>query len=260
MNKDITGKIIVITGASSGIGAEMAVFLASKGAIPVLLARRADKLAEVALRIQGEYKSIFVDVTDGTQVQSAVDDILTQYSRIDIWINNAGVGAFESFMDMPFEGFERLMDVNYFSIVRCTKAVLPAMLQAGSGHIINVVSVAGKIGTAKATAYSASKHAALGFTNSLRAELASTKIKVSSVNPGPIDTPFFDIADPEGNYKKNVSWYMLSPEQVTYAIWNIIRTGKAEITLPFSASFGAKLLHLFPNLLSSIANRLLNRK
>jgi len=258
--RTISGKIVIVTGASSGVGAVLAARLAELGAIPVLIARRADKLAEAAARIHGEKMMIEADVTNNDQVLSAVGQVLGKYGRIDALVNNAGAGVFENFLDMPIDGFERLMDVNYLSVVRFTKAVLPHMIAAGGGHIINVISVAGKVGTAKATAYSASKHAALGLTNGLRAELAGTGVRVSAVNPGPIDTPFFDIADPSGNYKRNVEWYMLKPEQVAAAVCRMLASGKAEITMPLTASLGAKALQLFPNLLSGIAGRLLNRK
>ncbi len=254
------GKIIVITGASGGIGAEIACLVAERGAIPILLARRSDKLAEVGSRIAGEKGLFTVDVTSNEQVTLAVDQILEKYGTIDVWINNAGFGLFEYVQDMSMDRFEELMEVNYYAVVRCTKAVLSHMLRVRSGHIINVASVAGKIGTPKAAAYSASKHAVIGFTNSIRAELADSGIRVSLLNPGPIDTPFFDISDPQGHYKKNIQRYMLKPETVALAMTQLIQSGKADMTLPFSAAFGAKLLQIFPNWLSGIAGRLLNKK
>jgi short-subunit dehydrogenase len=253
-------KIVVITGASGGIGAEIACLVAQRGAIPILLARRADKLAEVGARIAGEKGLFTVDVTINEQVTAAVEQIIKKYGTIDIWINNAGFGLFENVQDMSMDHFEQLMEVNYFAVVRCTKAVLPHMLRVKRGHIINVASVAGKIGTPKGAGYSASKHAVLGFTNSIRAELADSGIRVSSLNPGPIDTPFFDISDPQGHYKKNIQRYMLEPDTVALAMLRLIQTGKAEITLPLSAALGAKLVQLFPNWLSGIAGRLLNKK
>lgn len=258
--RKLHGKVIVITGASSGLGAAIACLASERGAVPVLLARRTDKLAEVAERIHGESLTLTVDVTDELQVEDAVAQIINKYGRIDIWINNAGYGLFEYCIDTPMAGFEQLMEVNYFSVVRCTKAVLPHMLKEKKGHIVNVASIAGKIGTPKAAAYSASKHAVLGFTNSLRAELASEGIKVSAINPGPIDTPFFDIADPGGYYKKNIEWFMLKPEKVARAILDVMITGKAEISLPLTASWGARMLQLFPNWLSGVSARLLNKK
>ena len=256
----LSGKVVAVTGASSGIGAILAVRLAELEAIPVLIARRGDKLSELAKQIQGDYLTIEADVTVLEQVEAAAAQIVERYGRIDVWVNNAGAGLFETVIDMPIAQFRQMMDVIYMSIVYCVKTVLPIMLTAGQGHIVNVVSVAGKLGTAKSAAYSASKHAALGLTNSLRAELIGTGIRVSSINPGPIDTPFFDIADPSGHYKKNVGWFMLKPEKVVNQICKILMNGKAEVTLPWTASVGAKALQLFPNVLSGIAGKLLNKK
>jgi len=257
----LAGKVVVVTGASSGIGRKVAIRLDEAGAVPVLLARRRDKLEETAslLKRPGAL-CVAADVTDGRQVERAVAEVMAAFGRIDGWVNNAGAGLFRTVTDMPLEDFERLMDVNYLSVVRCTKAVLPHMLEAGRGVIVNVVSVAGKIGTAKAAGYAASKHAALGFTMSLRMELAGTGVKVCAVNPGPVDTPFFDLADPSGRYVQNVSRFMIKPERVAKAVLRALETGRADITLPLFASWGAKLLQAFPNQLSGIAARLLDRK
>jgi short-subunit dehydrogenase len=201
-----------------------------------------------------------LDVTNNEQVAVVVEQIIEKYGKIDVWINNAGFGLFENVQDMSMDRFEQLMEVNYYAVVRCTKAILPHMLRAKKGHIINVASVAGKIGTPKGAGYSASKHAVLGFTNSIRGELASSGIKVSSLNPGPVDTPFFEISDPQGYYKNKIKRYLLQPETVAKAMLRLIETGKADITLPLSAAFGAKLLQLFPNWLAGIAGKLLNKK
>jgi len=238
----------------------MARLFALRGAIPILLARRADKLAEVGAQITSEKGLFTVDVTNNDQVSAAVEQIIENYGIIDVWINNAGFGLFEYVQDMSMDRFEQLMEVNYYAVVRCTKAVLPHMLREKQGHIINVASVAGKIGTPKSAGYSASKHAVLGFTNSIRAELINTGIRVSSLNPGPIDTPFFDNSDPQGNYKKKIQSYLLNPEAVAHAMERLIISGKADITLPFTAAWGVKLIQLFPNLLSGIAGKLLNKK
>jgi short-subunit dehydrogenase len=254
------GAVIVITGASGGIGAEVARLVAARGAIPILLARRADKLAEVGATIKGEKGLYTADVTDKARMIEVVEEVIEKYGKIDIWINNAGFGQFDNVLDMSMDQFEQLMRVNYYAVVHCTKAVLPHMLRVRKGQIINVASVAGKIGTPKGAGYSASKHAVIGFTNSLRGELAGSGIKVSTLNPGPVDTPFFEISDPHGHYKNRIERYMLQPHTVANAMLRLIETGKADMTIPLSASWGAKLLQLFPNGLASIAGKLLNKK
>lgn len=257
---DIKNKIVLITGASSGIGAVMAKEFAAKGAIPVLTARRTDKLKQIASGLQGRHAVYAMDVTNTEEVNGVVERIIAEFGRIDILINNAGYGIFESFNEAPFSQFEEMMDVNYLGLVRCTKAVLPHMLKAGSGHIVNVASMAGKIGSAKSTAYTATKHAVLGFTNSLRMELAKTGVSVTAINPGPIATPFFDIADPSGNYVKNISWFMLKPDKVVKELLDAIEKNIPEKNLPFVAGAGVKLFHMFPRLFDKLATSMMNKK
>ncbi|MFX3633048.1 MAG: SDR family NAD(P)-dependent oxidoreductase [Candidatus Pristimantibacillus sp.] len=256
----LKGKVVLISGASSGIGALTAKLLSEHGAIPVLTGRNLTKLHESAAEIGGSCAVYQMDVTDMQQVQQIVDTIIAKYGKIDILLNNAGFGKFESFEDAPVESFEQMMDTNYMGIVRCTKAVVPYMLKQGTGHIVNIASMAGKIGSSKSTGYSATKHAVLGFTNSLRMELKNKGIIVSAVNPGPIDTPFFTVADPSGSYVKNVSWFMMKPEYVAKSIVRVIERQKAELDLPVAASAGIKLYQLFPRLADRIFGSWFNRK
>ncbi|CAG7647574.1 SDR family NAD(P)-dependent oxidoreductase [Paenibacillus allorhizosphaerae] len=254
------GKIAVITGASSGIGALMAQMLAARGAIPILMARSERKLAEVAGTIKGTHDVYVLDVTSADQVAQTMEKVIAGHGRIDILINNAGYGVFEPFVTASLDEFEQMMDVNYMGTVRCTKAVLPHMLKRGSGHIVNIASMAGKIGSAKSSGYSATKHAVLGMTNCLRQELVGTGVHLSAVNPGPIDTPFFDKADPSGNYVKNVKWFMLKPERVAAQVLAAIERRIPEVNTPLMAASGVKLYQLFPRLFDRIAYKLLNKK
>jgi short-subunit dehydrogenase len=254
-------KIAVITGASSGIGALMAQRLSELGAIPVLMARSEDKLSQVAASLKGKPHGIYrLDVTSTEQVMHTIQQVLERFGRIDILINNAGYGVFESFIEASLDEIENMMDVNYMGTVRCTKAVLPHMLKERSGHIVNVASMAGKIGSAKSTGYSATKHAVLGFTNSLRQELTGSGVYLTAINPGPIDTPFFDKADPTGNYVKNIQWFMLKPAQVVDKVIKAVERRIPEIDMPFTAGLGVKLFQLFPRAFDKVAGRLLNKK
>lgn len=187
----LSGKIVWITGASSGIGAAMAREFAALGAVPILTARSEEKLRQISSGIAGEHNWLPLDVTSADDVGRVALEIVKQYGRIDILVNNAGYGVFETFVEASLATIEDMMDVNYMGTVRCTKAALPYMLKAGSGHIVNIASMAGKIGSAKSSGYSATKHAVLGFTNCLRQELIGTGVHISAVNPGPVDTPFF---------------------------------------------------------------------
>ncbi len=256
----LQGKVVVITGASSGIGALTAQMLGKRGAIPILLARSEDKLKETAAGIPGVFGLYACDVIDEDQVQRTFADIFSVYGRIDILLNNAGYGKFAAFTDMEPQEFDDMMDVNYMGTVRCTKAVVPHMLERGSGQIVNVASMAGKIGTARSVAYTATKHAVLGFTNALRQELRKQGIIVSAVNPGPIATEFFRTADPSGSYEKSVARMMMTPEHVSKKIVKLIDRGKEEIDLPGFAAIGIRLYGLFPRLADKLTYNMMNRK
>ncbi|AJY73627.1 SDR family NAD(P)-dependent oxidoreductase [Paenibacillus beijingensis] len=256
----IKDKVIMITGASSGIGALTARKLAQRGAVPVLCARSLEKLEQASAAIAGSHGRYVLDVTDEKGVNETVAQIMKRYGRIDALINNAGFGRFKPFMDAPIGDFSEMMNTNYMGIVRCTKAVLPHMAARGQGHIVNIASMAGKIGTPKSTGYTASKHAVLGLTNALRHELRGSGVFVSAVNPGPIDTPFFEQADPSGSYVRNVKRFMMTPDKVADRIAGIIERPRAELDLPWLAAAGIKLYQLFPRLADRIAGPMLDRK
>jgi short-subunit dehydrogenase len=256
----IEGKIVLITGASSGIGAETAKLLGSKGAVPVITGRNEGKLREVADRLSGKYGCYKLDVTDGEEVDRVIRQAAEEFGRIDVLLNNAGYGIFEKFEDSPVERFAEMMNTNYMGIVRCAKAVLPIMRRQGGGQIVNVISMAGKISTAKASAYAASKHAALGLTNAMRTELKEYGIAVSAVNPGPVDTPFFTTADPEGGYAANVRGMMLTPRRVAEAIVRVIERRTPEADLPFAASVGIRFYGLFPRFADRVLGPWINKK
>ncbi|QOS80938.1 SDR family oxidoreductase [Paenibacillus sp. JNUCC31] len=253
-------QIVFITGASSGIGALCAQLLIEEGAIPILAARSRDKLEEIGASLKGQHELLTLDVTNDEQVQAAMNAMLQKYGRIDILLNNAGYGKFATMTDMSVQEFDEMMDVNYMGVVRCTKAVLPQMLERGRGQIVNVASMAGKIGTAKSASYTATKHAVLGFSNALRQELRKTGVTVTTINPGPIDTPFFHRADPSGNYVNNVRWMMLKPEEVAGHMIRAMKKRKEEVNLPRLASAGVWLYQLFPRLADKLSHGVMNQK
>lgn len=257
-------KVVLVTGGSSGIGAELGRQLAKAGAIPVLVARSADKLAAVAKDLpDGSRVHTFqADVTSADEVTHAVEQTITHLGKVDVLINNAGFGLFQRVEEMPFEDYERMMDVNYMGVVRFTKAVLPHMLERGTGHIVAVASIAGKLGTAKSAGYAASKHAVIGFMSSLRQELEqATQLRISVVNPGPVRTAFFDQTDPENNYLNKVpSWYVLKPQQVAEAIIKVLVKPRAEVNLPAIGGLGVKLTQLFPGISSELVRKMTDKK
>lgn len=253
-------QVVFITGASSGIGALCAQMLIEEGAIPILAARSRDKLEKIGASLKGPHELLTLDVTNDEQVQTAFNMMQEKYGRIDILLNNAGYGKFAAMTEMTVQEFEDMMDVNYMGIVHCTKAVLPHMLERGKGQIVNVASMAGKIGTAKSASYTATKHAVLGFSNALRQELRKTGVTVTTINPGPIDTPFFHRADPSGNYVNNVRWMMLKPEEVAGHMIRAMKKRKEEVNLPRLASAGIWLYQLFPRLADRLSHGVMNQK
>lgn len=180
-------KIIVITGASSGIGEQAAKQLAAKGAVVCLVARRAEELARVAAEIQAAGGTVHCypsNLAETASVDALVTSLLHDHPRIDVLVNNAGRSIrrplMESF-DRPHD-FERTIQLNYLAVVRLSLGLLPRMLAQGGGHVINVSSVAALMTTPRFAAYQASKAAVDAFSRSLRIELAEKGIAVTSIN------------------------------------------------------------------------------
>ncbi|MCP8966997.1 SDR family NAD(P)-dependent oxidoreductase [Ectobacillus ponti] len=260
----LQGKTIVITGASSGIGEQLALQAAAEGAVPILMARSEGKLQALQENIQRAYgvpsRYYVLDVSDEEMVRQVFGRLLQDVEAVDVLINNAGFGIFKTFEEASLQDVKNMFAVNVFGLVACTQAVLPHMKRRGKGHIINIASLAGKIATPKSSAYSATKHAVLGFTNSLRMELDGTGIRVTAVNPGPIETGFFDIADESGTYVQNVKGFMLRADAVAARILRAIGTNKRELHLPRWMGLGPVIFSLFPRLFEGVAGKALNKK
>lgn len=187
--KAYQGKTVLITGGSSGIGKALALLLDAAGARLWLLARRMEALTAVQAQMRGECHVRSVDVSAWEQVQAIFEEIQRVSGAPDVLINSAGITHPGYVQDLPVELFRQMMEVNYFGTVHVVKAALPAMIKRGSGHIINISSVAGFLGVFGYTAYGASKYAVRGFSDVLRAELKPLGIRVSVVFPPDTDTP-----------------------------------------------------------------------
>lgn len=183
--------VVVLTGASSGIGRELAIQLAGQGAWLALAARNSADLEEVAAICRdrgGRAIAVQTDVTDQEQVQRLISAVVDQYGRIDTLINNAGISMwtfFEEIEDLAI--LEKIMQVNYMGCVYCTHYALP-YLKASQGRLVAVSSLAGKTGVPTRSGYAASKHAVVGFFDSLRIELQKDQVSVTLVYPGFIPT------------------------------------------------------------------------
>jgi short-subunit dehydrogenase len=184
-------KVIIITGASSGIGKETALFLVKHNCTVYGMARRTDKLKELELH---GVRTLTVDITDETSVTGAISKIIESEGRIDVLINNAGYGEYGAIEDVSIENAKKQMDVNLFGLARITRQVLPHMRRQKSGRIINISSIGGKMTTPMGGWYYASKFAVEGLSDSLRMEVKQFGIDVVLVEPGSIKSEWTGIA------------------------------------------------------------------
>lgn len=194
MAVDLKGKVVLITGASSGFGSDAARLFAKEGCKIVLAARRLERLQELTEKIQqdgGEAIAVPVDVVERDEIELMVQSALDVYGQIDILFNNAGFGRLDWLENLdPDRDIETQIEVNLLGVIQVTRAVLPHMLKRRTGHIINMSSVAGLIAAPLYTIYAATKYGVRGFTDALRREVAPFEIKVSGIYPGPAATEF----------------------------------------------------------------------
>ena len=226
-------QIILITGASNGIGRCLALDLAARGAIIVGCGRSLERLQATAAEMRRTSPlstAIQCDVAELDQVRAMVTGVLAKFGKIDILINNAGIGMRKPFAETPIEVVEELMRTNYFGVVYCTHEALPSMIARGSGHIVNISSVAGKIGTPNIAGYCASKFALNGLSESLYYELAPHGVSVSVICPGPVRTDFNkSFADTP---PKSPEALVVSAEFVSAAVIKAIENRRFEVVLP----------------------------
>lgn len=182
--------VVWVTGASSGIGAALVRQLDAEGAHIVLSGRRIDELHKISDELAGTGETLVLpfDVIDEDAVSGAAHAVLDRFGRVDILINNAGLAQRARVADADLSVYRAMMDVNFFGPLMLTKAVLPSMLERGAGHIVCTTSVAGKYGSPMRSGYNAAKHAAHGFFDSLREEVAGAGIDVTLIVPGAVRT------------------------------------------------------------------------
>ncbi len=212
---------ILITGASKGIGKSIALLFAHKGWQVVLVARKAEELAALTEQIgkQGGKATYFVaDVTDEEQVQFACKETFKTFGRIDVLVNNAGMGIFKSVEQTTAAEWDMVMDINVKGTFLCTKAVLPAMTQQHYGHIVMIASDVSKRTFAHGSLYCASKFAQDAFASALRKEVRPLGIRVTCIYPGMTDTYFAGSTQGETRKKE---W--LKPEDVAEAVWYAVQ-------------------------------------
>ena len=228
----LKGRVVLVTGASSGIGRMTALSLGREGAKVGLVARRVKHLEEIAAAVRAEDGTAEVfpgDVANPETLERAVRGCIEQFGQLDVLINNAGAGLFATVEQTTAEDLESMLAVNLKGTFHGIKAALPVMRRQGSGHIINVASTAGRRGSPYVGAYCASKFAVVGLTESLRTELIGTGIMVSLVLPGATRTNFFDAAQRRTSLHRGLVGPIEDVEAVAKRIVGLVRRPRAEV-------------------------------
>lgn len=216
---NIDSKIAIVTGASSGIGTAFSQSLIQKGATVYGLARSTNKLGNIESELGEQFIPVTMDITDHDAIEHWVDRTFSKEHQPDILINNAGLGRFGNVDELPLEDWESMIQTNLSGIFYMTRQLVPLMKQNESVcHIINIASIAGKIGSPQLAGYNASKFGVRGFSEALFKELRYDGIKVTCFYPGSIATKFFSGADMESHPN------MMQPGDVAQVLINVLET------------------------------------
>ena len=250
------GKACIVTGANSGIGRSTAITLAKNDYTVFATMRsleRGEKLREIAQELNLEIKEVELDVSDTDSVNHGINEILEQTDQIDVLINNAGVGSNAVIEDVDIESDKSVFETNFWGVVRCIQAVLPTMRQQKSGHIIQVSSIAGRVGLPAQPIYSASKWALEGLSENLAHDLSSFGVKVSIIEPGVTRTAILgknntvpQNDDFENIYARMLDMYMqgieanIRPEAVSETILQCLESSSKQLRWP--VAWGAETM------------------
>ena len=253
--KDLNNKRVWITGASDGIGKALAIQMAEAGSKIILTARSVDKLEAVKNSLSGDGHMVYpMDLLKVDLIHDAVEEVLSKVGTIDILVNNAGISQRSLTKETTLEVDRKIMEINHFSKVAMTKAILPHMISRQQGMIVSISSVAGKIGAPMRSAYCAAKHAIIGFMDTLRAEIHQDNIKIMIVTPGSVQTNVSKNALEGDGKKHNVTDPAIANgipvDECARAIIKGIRNEKPELLIARSKEKMAVYLRRFyPKLL-----------
>jgi short-subunit dehydrogenase len=225
--KDAT---VVVSGASRGIGKAIATAATERGARLALVARSAATLATVRDELGGQPVVVAADLADARERARALDTVQQALGPIDILVNNAGTGSWGPFVEMPEDEMTRIVALNLVGTLDLTRRVLPEMIRRRRGHVVNVGSVAGRLGAPFEAVYSASKFGLAGFTEALAIELRPFGVGVSMVNPGPVSTEFAAASGGQGYARRRPR--AIPPERVAAVVITAVERGGLERVVP----------------------------
>ena len=241
--------IAIVTGASSGIGAEIARLLTVRGWHCVLLARREDRLRALADEIGGEYE--LCDVTDRNAVEQVATRVLARHPSVQLLVNNAGIPGRSNFLDGDPERIENVMRTNYLGGVWCLRAFLPGLEAAAPSDVVNIVSVSGVVAFPPSGPYSASKHAQLAFSRATAPLLRRRGIRVHTVKPGFVETEGF----PQNRLPRPLQRLVVGPEKIAEHVVDSVERGRGETTVPRYYAVAGVLQAVLPNVLARVLAR-----
>jgi uncharacterized protein len=242
-------KVAVVTGASSGIGAEIARGLTHRGMHCVLVARREERLRALADEIGGDVEAC--DVSDRRAVEATAKRVLARHPAIHVLVNNAGIPARSGFLEHDGDAIEEVIRVNYLGGVWCLRAFLPGLCAAAPSDVVNIVSVAGVVAFPPSGPYSASKHAQLAFSRATAAQLRPLGIRVHTVKPGFVETEGF----PQAWLPAPARRLVVGPERVSEHVLASLEHGRGETTVPRFYAPAGGLQALLPNIFARVLAR-----
>jgi hypothetical protein len=246
---EVTDRVAVVTGASSGIGAEIARALAARGWLCVLVARREERLRDLAAEIGGEVE--VCDIADRAAVDALAGRVLERHPAVHLLVNNAGHSARAGFAEGDPDQVESVIRTNYLGSVWCLRAFLPGLEAGAPSDVVNIVSVAGVVAFPPSGPYSASKHAQLAFSRATAAQLRPRRIRVHTVKPGFVETEGF----PQSALPSLLRRLVVDPERIARHVLSSLEHDRGETTVPAYYAALGPLQALMPNTFARVLGR-----